>query len=472
VNNLSQGWSSALSKQIILFIIFVFIAIYISFPGKIYDIEWIATAVMILMMIITQVNRLTKMWKGIPEKEFVKRLFISSLIIRLLVMFILLVISYQTWNMFYYVGAKDEMVYYRVATEASVVWKDFGINEAYNHILESYKNEISDTGYAMFLTIPIVILGYSPVVLKIILCILGSIVVTRAYRLASLLFDQPTSRLAAILLLLYPISWFYSVIMLKEGLMVLLMIEAIITIIKLQRSFTVFSMIKVLTLIIIIFFFRSAVSILLMMVLAFSLFMQRKRINIFHNILIAVVVIGIYIYFLKSTGRYDEYYKQYTETDEYTEQRLEEIKSINPLVSLAGAPVYAVLALIGPFPSVVKVPIGGGLSHNDYYYNVAGNIFWMILAFFSIYGLYYAIRHKSKELAPLWAIVIGYQFILFKAMLFTSVRFSYPAKPLLIILAAYGIYQMKSKKWYPVYLAAALVMIIGWNYVRLKGRGG
>ncbi|MBK7626711.1 MAG: hypothetical protein IPJ16_05840 [Bacteroidales bacterium] len=47
----------------------------------------------------------------------------------------------------------------------------------------------------------------------------------------------------------------------------------------------------------------------------------------------------------------------------------------------------------------------------------------MIFAFFSIYGLYYAIRYKWKELAPLWAVIIGYQFILFKAMLFTSVRF-------------------------------------------------
>lgn len=69
------------------------------------------------------------------------------------------------------------------------------------------------------------------------------------------------------------------------------------------------------------------------------------------------------------------------------------------------------------------------------------------------------------------AFVVGYQFVLLKAMMFTSVRFSYPAKPFLLILAAYGIYQMKSKKWYPVYLAAALVMIIAWNYVRLKGRG-
>jgi hypothetical protein len=74
-------------------------------------------------------------------------------------------------------------------------------------------------------------------------------------------------------------------------------------------------------------------------------------------------------------------------------------------------------------------------------------------------------------MTPLWTFIIGYQFILLKAMMFTSVRFTYPAKPFLLIMAAYGIYHLKNRKWYPVYLAVALVMIIGWNYARLKGKG-
>jgi hypothetical protein len=120
---------------------------------------------------------------------------------------------------------------------------------------------------------------------------------------------------------------------------------------------------------------------------------------------------------------------------------------------------------------MVTVPNAQGLPHSEYYYHVAGNIFWIVLAFFSFYGLYYSLRYRRQEMAVLLAFVIGYQFVLLKAMMFTSVRFSYPAKPFLLILAAYGIYKMKSKKWYPVYLVAVLVLIVGWNYVRLKGRG-
>jgi hypothetical protein len=66
---------------------------------------------------------------------------------------------------------------------------------------------------------------------------MGSIVVVRGYKLASLLIEEPAARLAGIFLALYPISWFYSIIMLKENLMVLMIIEACILMVKIQRSF-------------------------------------------------------------------------------------------------------------------------------------------------------------------------------------------------------------------------------------------
>ncbi len=207
------------------------------------------------------------------------------------------------------------------------------------------------------------------------------------------------------------------------------------------------------------------------MVSGFSFFMQLKRRPLIFNILLAGIIIIAFVYFLKSTGRFDEYYNQYTNVDEFTQERLSYMERINPFVALVGSPVFAVLSYISPFPSVVTVPNAGDLPHSEYYYHIAGNIFWIALAFFSFYGLYYSLRYKRKEMAVLLAFVIGYQFVLLKAMMFTSVRFSYPAKPFLLILAAYGIYKMKSKKWYPVYLVAAVILIVGWNYVRLKGRG-
>jgi hypothetical protein len=466
-----MGWSSAIGKRIILFVFGLFAVLYLIFPGKIYGIEWIAAAIFIFVLTISGITNFSKSWLFNNESNFTYKLFWGSLIIRVIAMFILLAISYKTWNMFYTVGARDEMVYYRVAAEAVDIWRGTNISEAYSHIFASYKSDISDTGFSTFLMFPIFIFGQSPVLIKILLCIIGSIIVVRGYKLARMLIEEPAARLAGILLMLYPISWFYSEIMLKENLMVLIIIEAFIIMVKIQRSFKLISVLKVLILIVALFFFRSALSILLLMVLMVSFVIQYKAKYVIINILLAGVIILLYVYFLKSTGRYDEYYTQYTNVDEFTQERLTYMEKINPFVALVGSPVFAVLSYISPFPSVVTVPNAGGLPHSEYYYHIAGNLFWISLAFFSFYGLYYSLRYKRREMAVLLAFVIGYQFVLLKAMMFTSVRFSYPAKPFLLILAAYGMYKLKSKKWYPVYLVAAVLLIVGWNYVRLKGRG-
>lgn len=465
-----MGWTSDISRKVIVFIFGLFMVLYLVFPGRIYGIEWIASAIIIFILSITGIKTL----QGTPdisESRFIYKLFWSAFIIRMISMFILLLISYNTWGLFYTVGARDEMVYYRVATEGAEIWKDQTIKDAYFHILESYRSDYSDTGFSTFLMLPVMLFGHSPVLIKTILCLFGSLVVMRGYKLASLLIDKPAARLAGIFLVLYPISWFYSSIMLKESIMVLLITESLILMVKAQKSIKLNFLMKAMIFITLLFFFRSAISILLLMVLGFSFFMQHRLKNVLLNIILACIVILIYVYFLKSTGKYDEYYSQYTNIDEFTQERLSYMENINPFVALVGTPVFAGLAFISPFPSVVLVPNAGGLPHSEYYYHVAGNLFWIVLAFFSIYGLYYAIRHQRREMSVLLAFIIGYQFILLKAMMFTSVRFSYPAKPFLLILAAYGLFHIKSKKWYPVYLFASVIMIVGWNYVRLKGKG-
>lgn len=441
------------------------------FPGKIYEMVWIGGAILIILIILSGVSIMSIRSQNQKETNYIFRLFWTAFFLRIMAMLVLLAISYYTWDMFYLVGARDEMVYYRVASEAAQIWKTLTISDAYQHILTSYKNDFSDTGFSTFLMFPVLLFGGAPVAIKIFLSFIGSFVVVRGYVLARLLIEEPAARLAGIFLAFYPISWFYSVIMLKEGVMIMLMIEAMIMIVKIQKSFKIQYLLRATLFIILLFFFRSAISILMTMVLGFSFFMQRKRTHLIFNIILAAVVLVVYYFFLSSTGRFDEYYDQYTGIDDFTQERLSYMQKINPFVALAGTPVFIGLAFVAPFPSMVIVPNAGGLPHSEYYYHIAGNLFWIILAFFSVFGLYYALRYRRKEMAVLLAFVIGYQFVLLKAMMFTSVRFSYPAKPFLLILAAYGIYHMKSKKWYPVYLALAVVMIVGWNYVRLKGRG-
>jgi hypothetical protein len=204
-----------------------------------------------------------------------------------------------------------------------------------------------------------------------------------------------------------------------------------------------------------------------------SMLMSAKKKKLAVNIFLALLLAGGYFYFLQSTGKAEIYYEQYAETDEFVEQRVLAGSTVNPYAAAATAPIYLSISLFAPFPSIVKVPISFGrdIPHDEYYYHVAGCLVWVILSFFANIGLYHAIRYRRQDLAPVWIFIFGYQFILYRAILITSVRFSFPVKPLLLMMAAYGIYELRNKKWFTLYLVVAFVMIAAWNYVRLMGRG-
>ena len=148
---MNKGWTKYLTNSTILFVLALYVALYAVFGFKIYGIEWMGAALMIFILISNGSNYFPRIWNSISDKKFSSKLFLSSFIIRLIVMCVLLGVSYKTWNKFYYVGAMDEMVYYRVGGEAANIKIQEGFRVAYLHILNSFKLEISDTGYATFL---------------------------------------------------------------------------------------------------------------------------------------------------------------------------------------------------------------------------------------------------------------------------------------------------------------------------------
>ncbi|NJK98376.1 MAG: hypothetical protein HC905_28775 [Bacteroidales bacterium] len=291
------------------------------------------------------------------------------------------------------------------------------------------------------------------------------------YKLSKLLFEPKIARFAAILFMFYPISWYYSAVLLKENLMVILIIESLYNLVKLQIKFKFKLLIKLLFFIVVLFFFRSAVSILLIFVSIFTLFIQTQNKKWVINLLFAFLLIAGYWLFLQSTGKVEDYYEQYTEAEEFGETRLKHGSEINSYFEYAGAPIYLGISFFAPFPSIVKVPIEGGLPHNEYYYHVAGNFYWLILGFFSLIGLYQAIRYHRQLTVAIWSFVLGYQMILIQSVMFSSVRFSFPVKPFMLIMAAFGIYRLKNHKWFTFYLVITFFMVIGWNYIRLKRQG-
>jgi hypothetical protein len=298
-----MGWSYSYTSKSIGFVAILLLCSNLIFPGKLYAMEWLLAGFIICFFVFYNIQLFQNRWSNYSDQIFIGRIFWVSMAINISVMLILLAISYRTWNMFYYVGAIDEMKYYRIASEAAEIFKSSGYSEAYSHILETYRFEISDTGFCTFQAFLFVLFSYSPILFKLIYCAIGSYTVVKIYKLSLLLFEQKVARLAAILFMLFPIAWFFSVVIMKETTMVFLIVEAMYLTVKLQKTYKTSTLLKLLFFIIVIFFFRSAISILLVMGAAFSMFMQVKKRRLVLNILVTAILLGGYLYFLQSTGK-------------------------------------------------------------------------------------------------------------------------------------------------------------------------
>ena len=97
-----------------------------------------------------------------------------------------------------------------------------------------------------------------------------------------------------------------------------------------------------------------------------------------------------------------------------------------------------------------------------------------IYAFFVIAALIFMYKRKLlRKHALIITPLIFYLLILGSSGFALSERFHMPAIPFLVILSSYGITQMnrKNTKYFVPYLIFISIVIIGWNWFKLAGRG-
>lgn len=466
-------FTSTVTKKIIVFITAVYLLLIIAFRGKLFSMEWIVGSYFVAVTIIFQIKKLNRKWIYYPEKKFTKKIFWTSFLVRLFVLLGVLIIAKNTWGRLFYVGAVDATKYFRVATQARAVFHEQDLIGSFNFIVDEYNGIITDVGFPFFLFLTTFIVGTSAFGLKLTSCIIGSLVVLKGYKIANLIFEKKTARIAAILLMVFPISLFFNATILKESLLTYVILEVLYLNVKMIKTlkYKTKDILLLVAFIAISFFLRAAVSILLFLIATYTLTVYSAKRKKIVGVTVTIIIITLFTSFLIITGQSQVYYDNYIEAKNLPQERIEQMSNINELVSLLGLPVYLLISIFTPFPSLVYIPNQFGLPHDEYNYMIAGNIFWNVFALFAVTGLIWTFRKKRGLSSPLWSFVIGYQLILLQAMMFTSVRFSYPALPVFVLFTAYGLSLKKLKKYYSLYLLMMAIAIIGWNYVRLKGRG-
>ncbi|KIC93564.1 hypothetical protein [Flavihumibacter solisilvae] len=461
------------SRKIVLYIIaFLIVTIFVNwylFHENFIPWPFIVCGFLVAAGYFMMLNKLLHKWLQLPEKDFIKRLFLSALVIRVLaVVFFYFFFIAATGIAFEY-NPVDSLFYHRTAQKIADHFQqgDFQVM--------SYTAGItfSDLGFNIYLGALYALFGPSLIITRLIAAGLSSLTVVLVYRIAKNIDATPlVTRTAGISAMLLPNFLVYLGSQLKETLMVFLITAFVyltITIIRNQK--------------------RSAMNIALLLSVLFSLFMIRTvlaSIAVFTlagygavshpskrriiNMAVTVLLLAGFGYIIlhSQIGVEIAEFLSKAGTSQSDNMRFRAERDFgNKYALMAGIPLFISIILMAPFPSFVYVPF-----QEFIWLLVGGNFIRNIYAFFLIVGIVYSIRHNFRNASILLFYAIGYLLVLASSPFAISERFHLPAVPGLLILAAIGITHSTThlRKYFSLYLFFIFLVITGWNYIKLSGR--
>ena len=124
--------------------------------------------------------------------------------------------------------------------------------------------------------------------------------------------------------------------------------------------------------------------------------------------------------------------------------------------------------LFAPFPTLVNTQQENLMMLSGAFYTRNVYVFFVLIALIMMYR-----RRMLRNHVLIISFLLSYMAVLASSGFALSGRFHLPAIPFLLVFAGYGITQMNNKniKYYVPYLIVISLVIIGWNWFKLAGRG-
>ena len=415
---------------------------------------------------------LTTTWsmeKGESERDFVKFLFVSAVVFRL----VWVVASY-----FYYNNATgipfefdtaDALGYHEEAKWlASEKW-----SKVWEYYFKRESASISDVGYPLYLTVLYKITGPVIIIPRIIKAFLSAYTCILVYSLASRTLGEETGKMAGIMMVLMPNLIIYCGYHLKETEMLFLEVAF------LERSDYLIRSKK-----------ASFGNILLPTILAGSLFFFRTVLGLAAIFSFATTALlsnapsmkrgwkrtaligwGVLCVAILSGGTaMTEIEALWEEKDENASlKRLEQTSRGSQWAQYATGAVMAPMAFVLPYATMVDV------SHQ---YNQqtkhGGNFVRNFMGFFAILAIFEALRQKKwRDFVLIGAFIISYLGVVALSGFSNSERFLLPGLPCLIMMWAYGVSELRGKtyKYLTPWCIVVFLMEFGWAFFKLGNRG-
>lgn len=428
-------------------------------------------------------NYCSRNWSLVSEQQFVKRLVVVSLLLRIAY------VLFSYWFYFHMTGkflefnAADAEYYDEVAKFGASCLR----NGQWDFIarMDRYSGGVafSDTGYTVYLTLIYYISNDSILFTRIIKAVWSTLTVYLVYRFSQRNFGESTARVAAVLCMLMPNLIYYCGIHLKETEMVFLTVlfaeraDALLRKGKFAFGPTFF----LILITFVMFTIRTALAIVLALALLVTLVLSSDRVVGWgKRILVIIFALGfIATMLLQNEGIYGEVQALTQENVLERQQKDMQWRSTRGgkedakqrFAKYATAAVFAPMIFTIPFPSMTAVPNQEGQREIH-----GGNFCKNVTSFFTILALFMLLFSGDwrKYVLPI-SILCGYLVILVFSNFAQSERFHLPTIPFAMMFAAYAMAKFNErpryKRWYTYWLAAMFVGAIAWNWFKLAGRG-
>jgi hypothetical protein len=411
-------------------------------------------------------NRYSKKWLEIDEKTFIRKIFLTALVLRLIwVVFSYFFYLINTGIPFEF-GSSDALAYHQTA-----IWlKEIGWSNAMDYL---FTGSYSDAGYPLYLTLLYSIIGPNILVTRILKTIFSSWTCILVYKLAKRNFGEEAGRMAGIFCVLCPNLVIYCGMHLKETEMIFLTMAALERLdnILRQKHVNILNIVVSALLVISLFFFRTVLGAAVIFSFFTSLVFSSTAVMTKSNRMVLIIwaVIAVAV---MAGGTIANEVEGYWES-RGSNQDLKRSQQVNKGVEwakYATGTVMAPMIFVLPFPTMVDVDE----QYNQQMVN-AGNYVRNFLGIFVLIALYSAIFKKKnwRDFSLIVAFVIAYLGIVSTSGFANSERFLLPGFPILLMIAAYGITQLDAKnyRFVKIWFLILPVMIMAWAFFKLGSRG-
>lgn len=436
---------------------------------NIAPVEFLVFSTVSVIFFFALAHRFTVLWLSIPEKLFERKLIITALLVRAAtVIFLYFFYTYKTGSPFEF-DAGDSMFYDESGQYVADMFRQGQINP-FPELLKYMV--ISDTGFPVFVGMNYFLFFKSILVFRIVNAVFSALTCLLIYRLAKTMMDEKIARMAGVFMLVVPSLIIYSGYHLKETIMIFFVVYALYSAARLTAGSSVKygALAGLLFSITALFLFRTVIGLAVLLAVANHLFFFKVQAkNWFRKVLVVFWLVCMF-FALMLTSIKGDVDALLNESGTNQEQRMQSIniQGGNKFAKYASKSILFPVLISAPFPTFVDTSqknimlFSGAMFVKNCY------------AFFVILGLIFIFRKRLlRKHAMILSFVFSYLIIIGLSGFVLSDRFHQPLVPFYLILAALGVTKVTSRnfKFYSFYIILIGVIILGWNWVKLAGRG-